>query len=80
MKTEYIIVDNTVTLLKARNPLEERYIYGDNTWVKGLDKAQKFADSNSAIEVARKLNEELPVKVLLLQTEGNRIGVGEVNF
>lgn len=80
MKTEYVIADNTITILNARNPLEERYLYGVNTWVKGIEKAQKFSDSQSAINIARKLNEELPVKVLLLQTQGNRIGIGEIKF
>ena len=80
MKTEYIIVDNTVILLNAKNPLEERYFFNDNKWVKGFKNAEKFAVSQSAIDIARKLNIELPVKVLMLQIENNRIGVGEVNF
>ena len=80
MKTEYIIADNTVTILNAKNPLEARYLYRENTWGKGLEKAQKFPDSQTAIDIACKLNEELPVKVLLLQTQDNRIGVGEIKF
>jgi len=80
MKTEYVIADNTITILNARNPLEERYLYSTTGWVKGLEKAQKFDGSQAAIDIARKLNEELPVKVLMLQTQGNRIGVGEIKF
>lgn len=81
MTPEYIIADATVKFMKARNPLEESLFYGDdNQWVKNYNKAKKYTDSNMAIEQARILNTELPVKVLLVQNEGHRIGVGEIKF
>lgn len=81
MKQEFIIADASVKYEKARNPLEESLLYaGENNWTRKLDQAQKFNEANAAIEIAKKLKEEAPVKVLLLQTEGNRVGIGVVNF
>ena len=81
MTPEYIIADATVKYMAVRNPLEESLFYGDdNQWVKNYNKAKKYTDSNAAIEQARLLNAELPVKVLLVQNEGHRIGVGEIKF
>ena len=81
MTQEYVIADASIKYMNARNPLEESILYvDDNTWVRSLEKAKKFADASSAVEVARKLNTDLPVKVLLIQNEGNRIGVGEIKF
>ena len=81
MIQEYIIADASVKYMDARNPLDESLLYvDDNLWMRGLNKAKKFPDSNSAVEIARKLNAELPVKVLLIQNEGTRIGVGEIKF
>lgn len=80
MTTEYIIQDASVKYMSARNPLEEGLFYAESTWVKDFNKAKKYPDSSAAVTVARDLNKELPVKVLLLQTEDNRVGVGVVNF
>jgi hypothetical protein len=81
MTTEYIIIDASVKYMNARNVIEEGLLYTVETkWCRKLNLATKFADTDSAIKVARELNQELPVKVLMLQTEGNKIGVGEVKF
>lgn len=81
MTPEYVIVDATAKYMNARNPLEESLFYNEELqWVKDFNKSKKFTDSNSAIEQARKLNAELPVRVLLVQNEGHRIGVGEIKF
>ena len=81
MKTEYIIMDTSVKYLNARNPLEEGLLYvGEKDWSRKLENAHKFTDSASAVDAAKKLHAELPVKVLVIQTEGNQIGVGEVKF
>ena len=81
MTTEYVIIDASVKFMNAPNPLfESLYYAGESSWLRHFNKALKYPDANSAIEVARKLHIEGPVKVLLLQIEGNRIGVGEVKF
>lgn len=81
MTTEYIIVDASVKYMNAQNAIEEGLLYTTETkWCRKLNLATKFTDTDSAIKVAKELNQELPVKILMLQTEGNRIGVGEVKF
>lgn len=80
MITEYIISDASVKFMDARNILEERLLYTGTTWRRGLDTAFKYPDSTEAVNIAKELNKELPVKVLLLQRQGNTINVGEVNF
>jgi hypothetical protein len=82
MTTEYVIADATVKFMNVSNQLFESLYYAGegNRWIKDFNKALKYSDSNSAIEVARKLHTECPVKVLLLQIEGNKIGVGEIKF
>lgn len=81
MTTEYIIVDASVKYMNAQNAIEEGLLYTAETkWCRKLNLATKFTDTDSAIKVAKELNQELPVKILMLQTEGNKIGVGEVKF
>jgi hypothetical protein len=82
METVYVVRDDTVKYMNAAHPLMEHLYYaGENTsWVRDFNKALKYPDSNAASEMARKLHTECPVKVLLLQIEGNKVGVGEVNF
>jgi hypothetical protein len=82
MNPEYIIMDASIKYNKARNALEEGLFYSDNTWVRNFEKATKYTDSNSAVEVAKKLqNEEgLPKRILLIQRNGNNINVGDVKF
>lgn len=81
MVQEYVIADASVKFMGARNPLEECLFYGgEDFWHKDLNKAKKYTQPSDAIEEARKLNADLPVKVLLIQNEGNRIGVGEIKF
>lgn len=58
-------------------PVETKQV--DN-WVRRMDIATKYADSNSAIEVAKRLNAEMPVRVLLLNINGNQVQVNEVKF
>ena len=81
MKQEFIIADATAKYLNAKNPLEESLFYVEGvSWTKDFNKAKKFTDSNSAIEQARMLCFDLPVKILLIQNEGHRVGVGEIKF
>lgn len=81
MTPEYIIADATAKYINAKNPLEESLFYvHENSWCRDFNKATKYPDSNAAIEQARKLYFELPVKVLLVKNEGHRIGVGEIMF
>ena len=81
MVQEYVIADASIKYMGAKNPLEECLFYGgDSFWSRDLNKAKKYTQSNDAIEEARKLNTDLPVKVLLIQNEGHRIGVGEIKF
>lgn len=51
-----------------------------DAWTRRFDLITKFPDSNSAIEVAKRLNTELPVRVLLLNIEGNQINVNQIKF
>jgi hypothetical protein len=81
MTQEYVIVDSSIKYIGAKNPLEENLFYAsENSWHRSITKAKKYPDASAAIEQARLLQMELPVKVLLIQNEGNRIGVGEINF
>lgn len=81
MKTEYIIVDNTILRENAANPIESRIIYaGRRLWVNKLKSAKVFTKLSNAIKVAKKLHSVLPVRLLLLETNGNRINVSEVAF
>jgi hypothetical protein len=83
MTPEYIIADISVKFLNARNPLEEYLFYSNNnTWTRKLTEFIMYADSNSAVEIAKKLQleEGLPKKVFLLQKQGNTINIGEVKF
>lgn len=81
MKQEYIIADASIKYMNAKNPLEESLLYdGTNGWSRNLNNAFKYATADLAIERARVLQKEAPVKVLLVQTDGNRIGVGEIKF
>ena len=81
MERHYVIVDASVKRMGAKNTLEESLYYVDtNNFVIDFKKAKAFPDTNSAIEKARELNQELPVKVLLIQNEGNRVGIGEIKF
>lgn len=78
---EYVIQDASIKYASARNAIEESLLYVDQgVWTRNLDKAKKFPDSESAAVVARELHKELPVKILLLQRDGNKIGVGNVTF
>lgn len=80
MITEYIIQDASVKYMQARNPLEEGLFYTGNTWIRDFQKAKKYTDLTTAINEAKELYKELPVKVLSLQIEGNRVGVGVINL
>lgn len=81
MKQEYIIADASIKYMNAKNPLEESLLYdGTNGWTRNLNTAFKYSAADLAIEHARVLQKDAPVKVLLVQTDGNRIGVGEIKF
>lgn len=81
MKQDYIIADASLKYMNAKNPLEESLLYdGTSGWSRNLNIAFKYSTAELAIEQARILQKEAPVKVLLLQTEGNRIGIAEVKF
>ena len=49
-------------------------------WTRKLELATKFPDSSSAIEVATRLHAEAPVRVMLLNTNGNQIHVNQIKF
>jgi hypothetical protein len=81
MTTEFAIMDTSVKYQNARSILEEGLFYNSEMkWCRKLELATKFADAESAIKVAKELLQELPVKVLVIQSENNRIGVGEIKF
>jgi len=81
MKQEYIIRDASIKYMETKNPLDESIFYhAELQWVKGFKNATTFTEVASAVTVARELQKELPVKLLQIQTEDNKIGVGEVTF
>ena len=81
MTQEFIIMDASVTFVNARNILQEGLLfYGNNDWGKDLNRAKKYPNTTEAINEAIILKQELPVKVLLVQNDNGRIGVGEVKF
>lgn len=80
MSVEYVIQDASIKFVDSGNILQESLLYSEKGWVKSLEKATKYPDSTSAINIAKKLQKELPVRVLLLQNEGYRITVKIVNF
>jgi carotenoid cleavage dioxygenase-like enzyme len=81
MNQYFIILDNSIKFDKARDPIDERLVYaGDDTWLRGLNKAHKYTDVNTAITEAKRLRQDNPVKVCVLQQNGPHINVGEVNF
>jgi len=83
MPQEYIVVDASIKYMNARNPLEEGLFYcNESHWSRKLDLAIKYSDANSAIQIAKKITEEekLPKKVLIIERNGNNIGVGEIKF
>lgn len=78
---EYIILDNTIKYNNAQNIIDERMLYrGEELWGRGLDKAHKYKDPESAIAAAKVLREVLPVKVFMLEPIPNGINFAEVNF
>jgi len=83
MNPEFVILDSSIKYMNAKNVLEEGLFYcSDNTWSRDFNKAIKYTDSNSAVEVAKKLRDEesLSKRVLLVQRNGNNINVGDVTF
>lgn len=77
----FYIIDNSVKYMNARNPLEEGLIYnGNEGWVRDWNLGYRYSSASEAIEKARVLRVEAPVKVLQIQTNGNNIGVGEIQF
>ena len=82
MRHEFIIMDASIKYMAAKNPLEEGLLYvAEGEWSRDINKAAKYTESNAAVEVAKKLQADAPVKVLVLQLNGNQImGMGEVKF
>lgn len=80
MKTEFIIQDSSIKFDRPSNILEEGLLYTGETWVKRLEKAKKYPDITAAINDAKALQLELPVRILTIQINGNNIGVGIVSF
>jgi hypothetical protein len=81
MKQEFIIMDASVKYMDAKNPLEEGLLYsGTNRWNRKLEQAFKYTTTQQAIEQARELQKEAPVRVYMLQINGPQIGFAEVKF
>lgn len=78
--TGFYIMDCSVKYMNARNPLEEGLIYSNEGWTRDWNLSFRYDTASSAIEKARILQAEAPVKVLQIQTNGNNIGVGEIQF
>lgn len=78
---EYIILDNTIKYNNAQNIIDERMLYREEElWGRGLDKAHKYKDVESAIAVAKVLREVLPVRIFMIEPIPNGINFAEVNF
>ena len=81
MTTGYYVMDKSVKYMNARNPLEEGLFYdGTSNWSRNLNYAFAYNSAESAVEKARVLQKEAPVKVLHIQVNGNNISVGEIQF
>lgn len=82
MPQEFVIRDESIKFEPAPNPLETSCFYvSESAWSRKFDGATKFESASAAIEVARKVHSfALPVKVLIVEREGNNIGIGEVKF
>lgn len=81
MTPGYYIMDKSVKYMNARNPLEEGLFYdGVSSWTRNLNAALAYSTAELAVEKARALQNEAPVKVLYIQINGNNIGVGEIQF
>jgi hypothetical protein len=77
----FYIVDDTIKYMQARNILEERLIFnGTDGWSRDWKAAFRYETAELAIERARALQTEAPVKILQIQPNGNNIGVGEIRF
>ena len=67
--------------MDAQNPLQEGLLYmGEGMWSRKLDLAMKFDSVSAVTTEARNLSANAPVKVFLIQNEGNRIGIADVPF
>jgi hypothetical protein len=77
----YYIVDKSIKYMNARNPLEEGLFYdGDKNWSRNPNHAKVYGTAELAIEKARDLQKEGPVKVLYIEINGTNVGVGEIQF
>ena len=77
----FYIVDSSAKYINARNPLVEGLVYnGNDGWTRNWGSSHCYKTASEAIEKARILRAEAPVKVLQIQTNGNNIGVGEIQF
>jgi hypothetical protein len=81
MKQEYFIADNSVKYNTPINPLNCLIYKGNDEWCRDLAKAQMYTDAASAVAEVKRLNNELPVKLYMMQTEpGKPTGIGEVKY
>jgi hypothetical protein len=80
VKTEYIILDASVKYIGARNPLEEGLLYNGTSWSRKFANCLRYENITLAIEQARELQKEAPVKVFMLQVNGQQIGLAEIKF
>lgn len=80
MKQEFIIMDASIKYMNAQNPLDEGLMYTGEGWARGLNRAFKYEAASFAIEKAKTLKEEAPVRVFMLQINGPNINFAEVKF
>lgn len=83
MAQEFVIRDESIKFEPPPNPLETSCFYVSESagWTRKYEGATKFDSASAAVEVAKTLHSfALPVKVLIVDRQGNNIGIGEVKF
>lgn len=80
MSVEFIIQDTSIKYDKPNSIIEEGLLYTGDTWCTKMQNAKKYTDVTNAINDAKILQKELPVRVLSLERVGNRVGVGIINI
>lgn len=81
MKQEFIIADASIKYMNARNQLEESLFYnGTGGWTRKLEEAYKYESIPLAMEKVTTLQQEAPVRIFMLQIDGNRVGFAEVKI
>lgn len=82
MSQEFIIADNTIKYGNGSNPLNERLLYGGaaDQWSRNMELAKKYLAAESAIVDAKILYADAPVKIFVLDRDGNQFRLGELAF